>query len=244
METLSEGPFKAAWRELVRQMVELCAYYDPHAGAQWLRTQMGLGGKRMRELSNWVDSTMQRAVDNEDPFTRRLLKDWEGLKQRRNELEHATAYEGGLVYHNSQQVRGSYYWTAERLEKLTNDTLALTRRVKAFLAFANLTKMDLELGGAVSLGPGEAHVGGHRPSECEYCGAQFEVVTRDLIDKMIEKSVFPSSEGWQLLADNWGFEMTAEETKRAVLERLQERVAQANEVNELMKGWETGSGEG
>ena len=244
METLDEGPFKAAWRDLEGQVLELCAYYDPRAPQQWLLTQMGPGGTRMRELSSWIDRTMQRAVENEDPFTLGILKSWDGLKRRRNELEHAIASDAGLVYHNSQQVRGSYHWTAERLDELTNDTLALTRRVEAFRAFANLAKMDLELGGALSLGSGEAHIGGHRPSECEYCGAQFEAFSRTLIDEMIEKGALPSQEGWRLIADNWGFDMTAEETELAVRERTQKRVEQAKEVAELLKGWGKGSGEG
>lgn len=244
METLDEGPFKAAWRELESQVLELCAYYDPRAPQQWLRTQMGPGGNRMRELSGWIDGTVQRAVENEDPFTLGILKSWEGLKRRRNELEHAIASDAGLVYHNSQQVRGSYHWTAERLDELTNDTLALTRRVEGFLAFANLARMDLELGGALSLGSGKAHIGGHRPSDCEYCRTQFDALSRNLIDEMLEKRVVPSLEGWRSIADNWDFDMTAEETEIAVRERTQKRVEQAKEVAELLKGWGKGSGEG
>ncbi len=244
METLDEGPFKAAWRELESQVVELCAYYDPRAPQQWLRTQMGPGGNRMRELSSWIDRTTQRAVENDDRFALGILGSWEFLKQRRNELEHAIASDAGLVYHNSQQVRGSYHWTAERLDELTNDTLALTRRMKGFLAFARLARVDLELGGALSLGSGEAHIGGHRPYECEYCGAQFGALSRDLIDKMLEKRAVPSQEVWQLIADNWGFDMTAEETELAVRESTQKRVEQTEEVAELLKGWERGSGEG
>ncbi len=197
----------------------------------------------MREQSDWIDRTMQRAAENEDPFTPGILKDWERLKLRRNELEHAIATNAGLVYHNSQQVRGSYHWTAARLKKLTDDTLALNSRVKGFLAFANLTRLDLELGGVLTLGPDEAHIGGHRPSECEYCRAQFEALSRDLVDKMIKKRVVPSQEGWLQIAGNWGFDMTAEETELAVLERLQKRIEQSKEVSELLEGWERGSGE-
>ena len=244
METPNEGPFKAAWRELESQVVELCAYYDPRAPQQWLRTQMGPGGTRMRELSSWIDRTTQRAVKNDDPFTPGILESWEGLKRRRNELEHATASDAGLVYHNSRQVRGPYHWTAERLDELTNDTLALTRRVKGFLAFANLARMDLELGGALFLGSGEAHIGGHRPSECEYCGAQFGALSWNLIDEMVEKGAVPSQEGWRLIADNWGFDMTAEETEIAVRDRVRQRGEQAEEVTELLKGWGRGCGEG
>ncbi len=242
METLDEGPFKAAWRELERQVLLLCAYYDPSAAQQWLRTQMGSGGRRMREMSTWIDKTMQRAVENEDAFTPGILSRWEGLKRRRNELEHAIASDAGLVYHNSRQVRGSYHWTAERLDELTSDTLALTSGVKAFLAFAKLARMDLELGGAVWLGASEAHIGGHHPSECEYCEAQFEASSRHLIDEMIEKGVAPTPEGWRLITGIMGFDMTAEETELAVRERLQKRVVQAVELAELWKGWERGSG--
>ena len=240
METLDEGPFKAAWRELENQVLQLCAYYDPSAVQQWLRTQMGPGGKRMREMSTWFEKTMQRAVENEDPFTPGILETWEGLKRRRNELEHALASDAGLVYHNSRQVRGSFHWTAERLDDLTNDTLALTRRVKAFLAIANLASMELELGGPLWLGSSEAHIGGHHPSECEYCGAQFEALSRHLIDEMIETRVVPSQEGWRSITDNMGFDMTAEETELAVRERFHKRVEQAVEVAELLKGWGEG----
>lgn len=240
METLDEGPFKAAWRELESRILELCAYYDPSAAPQWMRTQMGPGGKRMREMTNWIDDTMRRAVENEDPFTPEVLRNWEGLKQRRNELEHAIVSDAGLVYHNSQQVRGPFHGTAERLAELTNDTLALTRCMKALLAFAKLASMDLELGGAVWLGTSEAHTGGHHPSECEYCEAQFEELSRRLIDEMIEKGIEPSQEGWRLITDNMGFGMTAEETELAVRERLLKRLEQAGEVAELLKGWETG----
>lgn len=243
MDTLDEGPFKAAWRELESQVLELCAYYDPSAPQRWLRTQMGPGGNRMRELSSWIDRTMQRAVENEDRFTVGILKSWEGLKRRRNELEHAIASDAGLVYHNSRQVRGSYHWTAERLDELTNDTLALTGRIEVFLAFASLARVDLELGGALSLGSSEAHIGGHRPSKCEYCGAQFDTLSRNLIDEMIEKRAIPSQEGWRIITENWGFDMTAEETELAVRESTQRRVEQAQEVAELLKGWESGPGE-
>ncbi len=243
METLDEGPFKAAWRELETQVLQLCAYYDPQAPQQWLRTQMGPGGKRMREMSTWIAETMQRAVENEDPFTPGILKRWEGLKRRRNELEHAIASDAGLVYHNSTQVRGSFHWTAERLDELTNDTRALARGVKAYVAFVNLVSMELELGGAVLTGSSETHIGGHHPSACEYCRAQFEVLARHLIDEMIDKGIAPTPEGWRLITDNMGFDMTAEETELAVRERFQKRVQQIVEVAELLKGWERGSGE-
>ena len=187
-----------------------------------------------------VRKTMQRAVENEDPFTPGILETWEGLKRRRNELEHALASDAGLVYHNSRQVRGSFHWTAERLDDLTNDTLALNRRVKAFLAIANLASMELELGGPLWLGSSEAHIGGHHPSECEYCGAQFEALSRHLIDEMIETRVVPSQEGWRSITDNMGFDMTAEETELAVRERFHKRVEQAVEVAELLKGWGEG----
>ena len=240
METLDEGPFRAAWRELESRVLKLCAYYDPQAAQQWLRTQMGPGGNRMREMSTWIDGTKRRAVENEDPFAPRILESWEGLKRRRNELEHAMSSDAGLVYHNSRQVRGSYHWTAERLDELTNDTRALSERVKAYLAFAKLVRMDLELGGAVWLGSSEAPIGGHHPSECEYCGAQFEELSSHLIDEMIEKRVVPSQEGWRLITDNMGFDMTAEQIELAVRERFQERVKQVVEVAELLKGWGEG----
>ena len=242
VELLDEGPFKAGWRELESQILELCAYYDPSAAPQWLRTQMGPGGKRMREMTEWIDDTMRRAVENEDPFTPAVLQSWEGLKRRRNELEHAILSDAGLVYHNSQQVRGSFHWTAARLDELTDDTLALARRVNALLAFAKLTSMNLELGGAVFPGLTEVHIGGHHPSECQYCEAQFEELSRRLIDEMIEKGIEPSQEGWRLITDNMGFGMTAEESELAVRERLLKRLEQAGEVAELLNGWQTGVG--
>ena len=137
-------------------------------------------------------------------------------------------------------MRGSFRWTAERLDELTNDTLALTQRVKALLTFAKLARIDLELGGAVWPGSSEVRIGGHHPAECEYCGAQWEVLSKDLIDKMIKNRVIPSQEGWRRIADNWGFGMTAEETELAVRERFQQRLEQAQEVADLMRGWETG----
>ena len=240
VETLDEGPFKAAWRELERQVLQLCAYLDPSATQKWLRTQMGAGGKRMQEMSTWIEETKQRAVENKDPFAPRILESWEGLKRRRNELEHAVASDAGLIYHNSQQVRGSYHWTAERLDELANDTRAMSRRVKAYLLLAKLTSIDLELGGAVWLGSSEAHIGGHHPSECEYCAAQFEALSSHLLDEMIEKRVVPSQEGWRSITDKMGFDMTAEETELAVRERFQERAKQVVEVAQLLKGWETG----
>ena len=205
---------------------------------------MGPGGNRMHEMSAWIAGTKRRALENEGPFAPRILESWEGLRRRRNELEHAIASDAGLVYHNSQQVRGSYHWTAERLDELTNDTLALTRRVKEFMAFANLASIELELGGAMWLGSSEAHIGGHHPSECEYCRAQFEGLSRHLIDEMIEKRVAPSQEGWRSITNNMGFDMTSEETELAVSARFQKRAEQAVEVAELLKGWETGSGNG
>ncbi len=244
VETLDEGPFKAAWRELESLVLQLCAYYDPSAAEQWLRTQMGPGGKRMREMSTWSDRTKQRALENEDPFAPLILEKWEGLKRRRNELEHAIASDTGLIYHNSQQVRGSYHWTAKRLDELTNVTRALSNRVKAYLALTKLASIDLELGGVLWLESSETHTGSHDPSECEHCAAQFEAMPKHLIDEMIEKRVFPSQEGWRLITDNMGFDMTAEETELAVRERFQERVKQAEEVAELLEGWEEESGKG
>ena len=240
MEPLDEGPFKAAWRELERQVLRLCAYYDPRAAQQWLRTQMGPGPTRMREMSSWINGTKQRAVGNDDPFAPRILKRWDDLKKRRNELEHAIASDSGLVYHNSRQVSGSYHWTAGRLDELTNDTLALTRRVKAYLTLAKLTSMNLELGGAVWPGPGEAHIGGHHPSECEYCAVQFEALSKPLVDEVIEKQIAPSREGWRRITDNIGFAMTPEETERAIREEIQRRLEHAREVAELLEGWERG----
>lgn len=244
MEVLNEGPFKAAWRDLEKQIVELCAYYDPDAIQQWLRTQVGLGGSRMREQSRWIENTRQLAAENEDPFTIEILTCWDGLKLRRNELEHAIPSESGLVYHNSQQVQGSYRWTAGRLNELIDDTLALTKKVKVFLAFAKLTKMDLELGGPLSLGSSEVHIGGHRPSECEYCGAQFKALMKDLVDKMISKGVVPSKEGWRRIAEIWDFDMSAEEIELEVRVRIQERTKQAEEVAEILTDWVRCSGAG
>ena len=243
MEPLDEGPFKAAWRELESQVLQLCVYYDPRAAQQWLRTQMGPGPGRMRQMSSWITRTKQRAVENDDQFAPRILESWEDLKQRRNELEHALPSDSGLIYHNSRQVRGPHYWTAERLAELTNDTRALTRRVKVYLGLAKLTGMNLEFGGAVWPGSGGAHIGGHHPAECEYCEAQFEALSKPLIDEMIEKRVVPSQEGWRHIADNMGFAMTAEETELAVREEIQRRVEQAREIAELRKGWKMGSGE-
>ena len=240
MEPLDEGPFKAAWRELESRVLQLCVYYDPRAAQQWLRTQMGPGPRRMRQMSGWITRTKQRAVENDDPFVPRILESWDDLKQRRNELEHALASGSGLVYHNSRQVRGSYYWTAERLAELTNDTRALTKRVKMYMGLAKLTGMNLELVGAVWPGSGAAHIGGHHPSGCEYCAVQFEALAKPLVDEVIEKQVAPSREGWRQITDNMGFAMTPEETERAVREEIQWRLEHAREVAELLEGWESG----
>lgn len=70
METLDEGPSKAAWRELESQVLELCAYYDPRAPQQWLSTQMGPGGNRMRELSRCTDYTPARRLTVAGPPAR------------------------------------------------------------------------------------------------------------------------------------------------------------------------------
>ena len=102
MEKLDEGQFKAAWWDIEKQILHLCAYYDHGAAQQWLLTQIGPGGTRMREMSTWINDTMRRAVENDDPFTPRVLGSWESLKVRRNELEHAILSDDGLVYHNSQ----------------------------------------------------------------------------------------------------------------------------------------------
>ncbi len=194
----------------------------------------------MREMSSWINGTMRRAVENDDPFAPQILKRWNNLKQRRNELEHAIASDSGLVYHDSRQVSGSYHSTAERLDDLTSDTLALTRRVQAYLTLVKLTSMNLEFGGAVWPGPGEAHVGGHHPSEREYCAVQFEALSKPLVDEVIEKQIAPSREGWPRITDNMGFAMTPEETERAIREEIQRRLEHAREVAELLEGWERG----